>query len=85
MSDDATGPAPSMRTIGGPAAAGREPGQWERMVAFRAAHPGVLVGGGDFGTWQALIPEANGETILVRYSLRELLDKLDEVLGEAPQ
>lgn len=56
-------------------------GQLERLVAFRVAHPHVLVGGGEFGTWQALIPEENGETIVVRYALRELLDKLDELLG----
>ncbi|MGH3202516.1 MAG: hypothetical protein ACRDP5_10790 [Streptosporangiaceae bacterium] len=55
------------------------PGQLARLAAFRAARPHVLIGGGEFGTWQALIPEENGETFIVRYALRELLDKLDEI------
>jgi phage head maturation protease len=32
-----------------------------------------------FGTVQARIPEPDGETVITRYSLRELLDKLDEL------
>ena len=28
---------------------------------------------------QARIPELNGETVITRYTLRELLDKLDEL------
>ena len=59
--------------------------QLERLPVFRAAHPEVLIGGGQFGTWQAIIPEPNGETIIVRYLLRELLDKLDELLAPASQ
>ena len=51
------------------------------LDAFRAAHPEVLIGGGEFGTWQAIIPEENGETTIVRYTLRELLGKLDALLG----
>ncbi|MGH3289862.1 MAG: hypothetical protein ACRDPD_35150 [Streptosporangiaceae bacterium] len=35
-------------------------GQLERLAAFRAGHPDVLIGGGGFGTWQALVPEPNG-------------------------
>jgi len=58
-----------------------EPDQVPRLAAFRAAHPGVLIGGGGFGTWQALIPEPDGETVVVRYRLRELLDRLGELLG----
>jgi hypothetical protein len=54
-------------------------GQRERLATFRAAHPHVLIGGGEFGTWQALIPEETGEMIVVRYALRELLDKLEEL------
>jgi transcriptional regulator with XRE-family HTH domain len=34
---------------------------------------------GGFGTWQARIPEPDGETVITRYTLRELLDKLDEL------
>jgi hypothetical protein len=32
-----------------------EPDQVPRLLAFRAAHPGVIIGAGEFGTWQALI------------------------------
>jgi hypothetical protein len=52
------------------------------LDAFRAAHPEVLMGSGEFGTWQAIIPEENGETIVVRYTLRELLNKLDELFPD---
>lgn len=54
-----------------------------RLEAFRAAHPGVLVEPirGEL-VWQARIPEVNGETIITRHELRDLLDKLGEVLGE---
>jgi hypothetical protein len=41
--------------------------------------PDVIVGDGGFGTVQARIPELNGETLITRYTLRELLDKLDEL------
>jgi len=34
-----------------------EPDQVPRLLAFRAAHPDVIVGAGEFGTWQARIPE----------------------------
>ena len=50
-----------------------------RLARFRAAHPEVIVGDGGFGTVQARIPELNGETVITRYTLRELLDKLDEL------
>jgi hypothetical protein len=48
-----------------------------------AGAAGVLIGGGGFGTWQALIPEENGETVIVRCTLRELLGKLDEIYPAA--
>lgn len=59
-----------------------EPDQLLRLQAFRAAHPSVIIGDDGFGTWQARIPEENGETVTTRYTLRELLDKLDELIGE---
>ena len=59
-----------------------EPDQLLRLHVFRAAHPSVIIGDGGFGTWQARIPEENGETVTTRYTLRELLDKLDELIGE---
>ena len=55
-----------------------------RLARFKAAHPDVVVGDGGFGTMQARIPEQDGETVITRYTLRELLDKLDELLGQAP-
>ena len=53
--------------------------QLARLARFRAAHPEVIIGDGGFGTVQARIPELNGETVITRYTLRELLDKLDEL------
>jgi len=38
-----------------------EPDQVPRLLAFRAAHPEVIIGDGGFGTWQARIPEPDGE------------------------
>ena len=57
----------------------QEPDQVLRLQAFRAAHPHVIIGDGGFGVWQARIPEQDGERIISRYTLRELLDKLDEM------
>ncbi len=60
-----------------------EPDQVVRLAAFRAAHPDVIIlpGAGPSGTWEARIPEPTGETVTIRYTLRELLDKLDELLA----
>ena len=33
-----------------------EPNQVPRLLAFRAARLRVIIGAGDFGVWQALIP-----------------------------
>jgi hypothetical protein len=55
-----------------------------RLAGFRSAHPEVLIGDLGFGkVWQARIPEDedDGERVVTRYTLRELLDKLDEMLG----
>jgi hypothetical protein len=59
-----------------------EPGQVQRLQAFRVAHPEVIIGDGGFGVWQARIPEPDGERIISRYTLRELLDKVGEFTGE---
>jgi hypothetical protein len=58
-----------------------EPDQVMRLARFRAEHPSVIIGAGEFGTWQARIPEASGEIIIVRHRLAEVLDKLDELTG----
>ena len=52
-----------------------------RLAWFRQAHPGVMVGAGR-GWWQAVILEPNGEQVITRYTLGQLLDRLDEVTGE---
>ena len=49
--------------------------QVPRLAIFRTEHPGVLIREG-FGYWQAVIPEPSGETVITRYTLRELLEKL---------
>ena len=50
-----------------------------RLARFKAAHPDVIVGDGGFGTVQARIPKPDGEIVITRYTLRELLDKLGEL------
>ena len=52
-----------------------------RLQAFRARYPGVVIRPGQFGTWEALAPELIGEGVVVRHTLRELLDKMDEMLA----
>jgi hypothetical protein len=60
-------------------AAGGESDQVPRLLEFRRQHPDVRVEfGGPF--WQAIIPEPRGETVITRYELKALLDKLDELL-----
>lgn len=56
-----------------------------RCYAYRHSAPRtpeVVIGDGGFGTIQARIPETNGEMVITRYRLAELLDKLDELTGE---
>jgi len=52
-----------------------------RLAAFRAAHPGVTVEPGEFSSWEAVIPEPDGERFAARATLGELLDRLDELTG----
>jgi hypothetical protein len=61
-----------------------EPDQAPRLAAYRVAYPLVAIQPGQFATWEARIPEVNGETVTVRHTLRELLDRLGELLGEPP-
>jgi hypothetical protein len=58
-----------------------EPDQVIRLGRFREEHPDVIIGDGGFGTWQARIPESHGETVITRYTLRELPDKLGELIA----
>lgn len=59
-----------------------EPDQLLRLARFRAAHPEVIIGDGGFGTLQARLPDPDGETVTTRYTLRALLDRLDELTAE---
>jgi hypothetical protein len=53
-----------------------EPDQVPRLRQFREDHPEVRIWAG-VGYWQASVPASNGETVITRYLLLELLDKLD--------
>ena len=53
-----------------------------RLARFREQHPDVIIGTGEFGTWEARIPEPAGETVTTRCKLRDLLDRLDELTGK---
>jgi hypothetical protein len=59
-----------------------EPEQSARLAAYRVAYPIVVIQPGQFATWEARIPEPAGETVVVRHTLRDLLDRLGELLGE---
>jgi hypothetical protein len=54
-----------------------------RLDRFRQDYPAVVVGAGN-GWWQAVIPKPDGEIVTIRYTLRALLDKLDELLNANP-
>ena len=56
-----------------------------RLARFKAAHPDVIIGDGGFGTMQARIPKPDGEIVITRYTLRELLDKLGELTARGDE
>ena len=60
-----------------------EPDQVPRLDRFRAAHPDVRIAAGQTGWWQGRIPEPDGEVVITRYTLCDLLDKLDRLLPPA--
>lgn len=52
--------------------------QVPRREAYEAAHPDVRII--YYGPhWQAVIPEPTGETVITRYELKALLDKLESL------
>ena len=59
-----------------------EPDQVPRLQEFRAARPDVIIGTDGFGNWQGRIPEPTGETVITRYTLKPLLDKLEELTSD---
>ena len=60
-----------------------EPDQVPRLDRFRAAHLDVRIAAGETGWWQGRIPEPDGEMVITRYTLCDLLDKLDQLLPPA--
>lgn len=62
---------------------GADQDQVPRLTAFKAANPHVVVGTlSHGGPWQARIPEDGGETVVTRYLLKDLLDRLAGLVGE---
>lgn len=76
MTDDPTPPQPRKRPRLLPGFA--EGDQVPRLLDFRAAHPEISVELDGF--WRAVIPAENGETVVCRYELKAVLDKLAELL-----
>ena len=60
----------------------RWPAWPSEKIQFRD-HADVMIGGG-YGWWQARIPEPNGERVITLYTVRELLDKLDQLTRTGP-
>ena len=67
-------PRSSLYVIDGGAPADQAP----RLRQFRDEHPDVEII--LRGPWQAVIAEPDGERVIVRWELRELLDELDRRL-----
>jgi hypothetical protein len=62
-----------------------QPEQLSRLGQFRARNPGVTIQrDAGFGFWQAWIPVSNGGTVITRYPLQDLLDKLEELFAPEP-
>lgn len=51
-----------------------------RLERFQREHPGIEIHPG-LGFWQAIIPEDTGSTIITRYTLTALLDRLDVIVN----
>ena len=52
--------------------------QVPRKLAYERAHPDVTIN--CRGThWQAIVPHVNGETVITRLSLRQLMDALNKL------
>jgi hypothetical protein len=58
------------------------PDQLMRLARFRAGREDVIIRRWEFGTWMARMPELNGETVVVRHQLGELLDRLGELTAD---
>ncbi len=71
--------AVDLASLPAPPAVPRDRDDLMRLARYRRSHPVVVIGRPGFGTWQALIPEPAGETVITRHSLGELLDRLEEL------
>ena len=57
-----------------------------RLQAFREQYPHVIIGAISRRAWQACLPEPDdGQTVITRRTLGDLLDRACELLGEAGQ
>lgn len=62
----------------------QEQDQVPRLHRLRESYPHIVIGMfSDRGPWQACIPEGNGETVVTRYLLADLLDRLAVLLGDS--
>ena len=52
-----------------------------RLNQYRRDHPAVAIRAGH-GYWQAQIPQPDGEIIITRHQLSDLLYKLDTLTGQ---
>ncbi len=57
--------------------------QVARRFEFEAAHPQVQIMRIDTA-WQGIIPIADGEDVITRYELRDLLDALEQRTARQP-
>lgn len=58
-----------------------DPRDSARLAEFHAAHPDVRIRPGEFGTWEGIVPEPDGETVVVRHTVTDLLGRLDALLA----
>jgi len=59
--------------------------QVPRMLAYQQAHPHVMIRPRSHAAyWEAIIEEQDGETAVYRYTLRELMDKLESLAAAGP-
>jgi hypothetical protein len=55
-----------------------------RKLEYERAHPDVVIN--YWGAhWQAIVPHANGETVVTRLSLKWLMDALDKLSEPAAE
>jgi hypothetical protein len=59
---------------------GGEVDQVPRLMEFRTHHPEITIKLDGF--WRAIVPAENGQTVISRYELRDVLDELDELLNK---